>query len=117
MSKHHKKIKPSESYAADSPEENLLTAVIRQAWCDALCGKQSTDLAEKDIQNAKNMFEKNITNNWRQALQILCTFIDVDDEQLVVGYKKYKDLKENKQISLKAEDFFNILLKKLKTKE
>lgn len=83
-----------ERFLLAEPEDNLIAAVIRQAWCDAFAGRVKDFYAEKhrddDKRNARRMFEADETDEWRLSLRDLAQAIQIDDKSLVIGYSRYK---------------------------
>lgn len=120
MTKHrkHKTHLPSK-FLFETPEENLVAGIIRQAWCDAFAGKVKDIYAQehrnRNRKEAILFFEGNYnTNQWRQSLTYLTDTLRIDEFLLVEGYFKYKTM-----IQLlghkkpKAAEAFDILLKTL----
>lgn len=97
MTKHrkHKTHLPAK-FLFDTPEENLIAGIIRQAWCDAFAGKVKDIYAQehrnRSYKEAVKMFEADCTNKWRQSLSYLTDAIQIDEFLLVDGYFRYKKL-------------------------
>lgn len=97
MTKHrkHKTHLPAK-FLFDTPEENLVAGIIRQAWCDAFAGKVKDIYAQehrnRNYKEAVKMFEADCANEWRQSLSYLTDAIRIDEFLLVDGYFRYKKL-------------------------
>lgn len=99
-----------------TPEENLVAAILRQAWCDAFMiitaeGEYYGYHQRQEQRYAKRMFEGQPKDEWRQSLRVLASAIEIDDNSLVDGYFKYK--KVVKKSEVEPEKAFDILLKTL----
>lgn len=97
MTKHrrHKTHLP-EKFLFDTPEENLVAGILRQAWCDAFASKVENIYAQehrnRDRKEALKMFEADCADELRQSLSYLTDAIRIDEFLLVEGYFKYKKL-------------------------
>ena len=106
-----------ERFLLAEPEDNLIAAVIRQAWCDAFAGRVKDFYAEKhrddDKRNARRMFEADETDEWRLSLRDLAQAIQIDDKSLVIGYSRYKARVLAGKKKVRAGVAFDLLLKTL----
>lgn len=103
-------------FILQTPEENLVAAVLRQAWCDAFMsitaeGEYYGYHQRQEQKYAKRMFEGQLKDEWRQSLRILASALEIDDNSLVSGYLKYKKVANKTDVD--PEKAFNILLKTL----
>lgn len=106
-----------ERFLLKEPEENLVAAIIKQAWCDAFAGKVKDYYAEyhraDDKKDARRMFEAELPDVWRRSLKDLADAIQISDKDLVLGYSRYKKLITEGTIKMRASDAFDLLLKTL----
>lgn len=106
-----------ERFLLKEPEENLVAAIIKQAWCDAFAGKVKDYYAEyhraDDKKDARRMFEAELPDVWRRSLKDLADAIQISDKDLVLGYSRYKKLVTEGTIKMRASDAFDLLLKTL----
>lgn len=106
-----------ERFLLSEPEDNLVAAIIKQAWCDAFAGRVKDFYAEyhrnDDKRDARQMFEAELPDVWRQSLRDLASAIQIDDRDLVIGYARYKKSRENGTVKIKASDAFDLLFKTL----
>lgn len=98
-------------------EENLIVAIIKQAWCDAFMTITSGEYyglhQKNEKKTAARMFEAQPSDEWRQSLGTLAEAIGLDDEDIVKGYCKYKDLLTAGRTDVEPEETFDILIKSL----
>ena len=98
-------------------EEDLMVAIIKQAWCDAfmiITAQEYYALHQKKEQkNAKRMFEAPTTDEWRQSLGTLAEAVGMDDDDIVEGYLKYKRLRLAGKTEIEPEEAFDVLIKSL----
>ena len=106
-----------ERFLLKEPEENLVAAIIKQAWCDAFAGKVKDYYAEyhraDDKKDARRMFEAELPDVWRRSLKDMADAIQISDKDLVLGYSRYKKLITEGTIKMRASDAFDLLLKTL----
>lgn len=106
-----------ERFLLNEPEENLVAAIIKQAWCDAFAGKVKDYYAEyhrsDDKKDARRMFEADLTDVWRRSLKDLADAIQIRDKDIVVAYARYKKLVTAGKVKMRAGDAFDLLLKTL----
>lgn len=98
-----------------TPEENLIAAIIKQAWCDAFCKKIKDYYGNyhrnADRKYALRMFEAEITDEYRQSLGHLANAILIDDVKIIKGYKIYKKMVAEGRAKYKPSEAFDALLK------
>ncbi len=98
-----------------TPEENLIAAIIKQAWCDAFCKRVRNYYGNyhrnADRKYAIRMFEAEITDEYRQSLGYLADALLIDDERLIKGYKIYKRMVAEGRAKHKPSEAFDALLK------
>ncbi|MBQ9236145.1 MAG: hypothetical protein IJ184_06770 [Alphaproteobacteria bacterium] len=123
MTKHrrHKTHLPAK-FLFETPEENLIAGILRQAWCDAFAGKVENIYAQehrnRDRKEAVKMFEADCENEWRKSLAYLTDAIQIDEFLLVEGYFKYKGLiQATGKKRPKPAEAFDALLKILMTRK
>lgn len=106
-----------ERFLLPEPEDNLVAAIIKQAWCDAFIGGVKDIYAEyhrtDDKKNARRMFEAELPDIWRRSLKDLADAIQIDDRDIVIGYRRYKKKLEAGTVKIKAGDAFDLLFKTL----
>ena len=106
-----------ERFLLKEPEDNLVAAIIKQAWCDAFAGEVKDIYAEyhreDDKKNARQMFEAELPDVWRRSLKNLADAIEIDDRDLVIGYARYRKKLEAGTVKMKASDAFDLLFKTL----
>ena len=104
-----------ERFLLATPEENLIAAIIKQAWCDAFCNKVKNYYGNyhrnTDRKCALRMFEADITDEYRQSLGYLADALYIDDERIIKGYKIYKKLIAEGKARHKPGEAFDALLK------
>lgn len=113
MRKKHRTHLP-ERFLLDSPEENLIAAIIKQAWCDAFMKIGSGYIGihnSKEREIARRMFEEEAGSEWRQSLTTLAELIDINDTDIVRGYYWYKKMAETKTAACSPEKAFDAMLK------
>lgn len=98
-------------------EENLVVAIIKQAWCDAfmnITAREYYGLHQHKEQNkARQMFEAGDKDEWRQSLKNLAEAIQLNDNDLVNAYKRYGRMLQAGKTDVRPEDAFDILIKTL----
>ncbi|MBQ8465741.1 MAG: hypothetical protein IJ545_07020 [Alphaproteobacteria bacterium] len=98
-----------------TPEENLVAAIIKQAWCDAFCKKVKDYYGNyhrnADRKYAVRMFEGEITDEYRKSLGYLADALGVDDATIVHGYGIYKKMVAEGRAKYKPSEAFDALLK------
>ena len=106
-----------ERFLLTTPEENLIAAIIKQAWCDAFCKRVRNYYGNyhrnADRKYAIRMFEAEITDEYRQSLGYLADALLIDDERLIKGYKIYKRMVAEGRAKHKPSEAFDALLKRL----
>ncbi len=117
MTKHRKhRTHLPKRFLLNTPEENLVAAIIRQAWCDAFmrerCGYIGIHL-KKEKDAAVKMFEENKTNEYRQSLTNLADLLGINDKDIVRGYFWYKQTREEGSATSSPDSAFDTLLKVL----
>jgi hypothetical protein len=104
-----------ERFLLTTPEENLIAAIIKQAWCDAFCKRVRNYYGNyhrnADRKYAIRMFEAKITDEYRQSLGYLADALLIDDERLIKGYKIYKRMVAEGRAKHKPSEAFDALLK------
>lgn len=104
-----------ERFLLTTPEENLIAAIIKQAWCDAFCKRVRNYYGNyhrnADRKYAIRMFEAEITDEYRQSLGYLADALLIDDERLIKGYKIYKRMVAEGRAKHKPSEAFDALLK------
>lgn len=104
-----------ERFLLTTPEDNLIAAIIKQAWCDAFCKRVRNYYGNyhrnADRKYAIRMFEAEITDEYRQSLGYLADALLIDDERLIKGYKIYKRMVAEGRAKHKPSEAFDALLK------
>lgn len=99
-----------------TPEENLVVAIIRQAWCDAFMKETHGYVGvhkKNEQRRAVQMFESDTYDEWRKSLGYLAGSIQIEDEDLIKGYSRYKKALEKGIAAVEPDEAFDILLKTL----
>lgn len=104
-----------ERFLLPTPEENLVAAIIKQAWCDAFCKKVRDYYGNyhrnTDRKYAIRMFEADVADEYRQSLGCLADALMLDDERIIKGYRIYKKLLAEGKAKHKPSEAFDALLK------
>lgn len=115
MNKHRTHL-PTRFLMATS-EENLIVAIIKQAWCDAFMNITAGEYyglhQHKEQKNARQMFEGGHKDEWRQSLKDLAQSIQIDDEDIVNAYYRYGTMLKAGKTDVSPDDAFDILIKTL----
>lgn len=98
-----------------SPEENLIAAIIKQAWCDVFTKKVKNYYGNyhrnSDRKYALRMFEEKNSDEYRQSLANLADALRVDDNAIIRGYMIYKKMFLEGTAKHKPGEAFDTLLK------
>lgn len=99
-----------------TPEENLVAAIIKQTWCDAFMKETHGYVGthnKNEKKRALQMFESDTSDEWRKSLGYLAGAVQIEDEDLVQGYSRYKKALEKGIATVEPDEAFDILLKTL----
>ncbi len=93
------------------PEQNLVVAVIRQAWLDTFDEKEEVCV---DRRSARLFFgghpEK---GSFRQSLANLCSVLGVDDEYIATVWYRYDKARSEGRTDVDPKKAFHIMMNAL----
>lgn len=89
-------------------EQNLVVAVIRQAWLDAFDEREEACFERS---SARSFFGGHLeSGSLRQSLANLCRVIGVDDEYIAIAWHRYDKARSEGQTTVNPKKAFSIIM-------
>lgn len=90
------------------PEQNLVVAVIRQAWLDTFDDRESIRVERS---SARSFFGGRLEKDgFRQSLANLCDVIGVDDEYIASAWRRYEKARSEGRTNAEPKKAFSIMM-------